>query len=153
MEWGYNVTINTSAGSDSVVNLGDSVTIDGGGGNDEILNSSERQGNTIHYYPDYVGYNRYGRNVVFKYNSGDDNDIFYGFKSDSTLSICGGAYLTTENGDDVIVTVGDGEITLVCAAKLSKINIVGMETNSIVINNTKSNTDKSNHFTLVRTTT
>lgn len=54
--------------------------------------------------------------AVFKYAMGGGDDT-------SLLSIMGGFYSTQVSGGDVIVTVGDGKITLVGAADLSTIRI------------------------------
>lgn len=101
---GAQVSINSGAGNDSIYNGGDSVTINTGKSNDSIYN--------------------HGKNVVFKYNLDDGNDtIYYGFRADSTLSIIGSKYSTKTSGEDVIVTVGKGKITLVGAASLDNVNI------------------------------
>ena len=122
------VTINTGEGNDYVPNSGSSVTITGGKGNDDIYNNCYRQSyGSIYYYPDYWNW---GSNVLFKYSSGDGNDIIYGFKADSTLSIGGGSYSTKKSGDNVIVTVGEGKISLIGAASLSKVNIKGTKATS-----------------------
>lgn len=102
---GFNVTISGGAGDDSIVNdLSKNVTISGGGGNDEIqlLTTTE---NTIIY------------------TSGDGNDCIQGFTSGDTLIISGDSYSTTQSSDDIIVTVGEGKITLLGAATLSAVNI------------------------------
>ena len=118
------VTINTGDGNDSIRNYGSSVTISGGKGNDSIYNNCYRKDDgSIYYYNDNDG-----KNVLFKYEEGDGKDIIYGFKSDSTLSISGSSYSTTKSGDDIIFTVGNGKISLIGAANLSKVNIVGEET-------------------------
>ena len=101
---GSSVIINGDAGNDSIKNKGAGVTIIGGKGNDSIKNT--------------------GENVLFQYTDGDDNDVIEGFNSTSTLSISGGSYSTQRSGNDVIVTVGGGRITLQGAASLSKVNIV-----------------------------
>jgi hypothetical protein len=133
---GDSVTINTGDGNDSVRNsYGDSVTISGGKGNDSIYNNCFRQDDgSIYYWDDDSG-----SNVVFKYEEGDGNDIIYGFKKNSTLSIAG-SYSSMTSGSDIIFTVGDGKITLVDAASLSKVNVKGTnapaETNSWKLNGT-----------------
>lgn len=117
-----NVTINTGAGDDSIkVAMSSLVTIDAGVGNDSIFNNCYLiYDGSIQYYRD-----DYGKNMLFKYSSGDGNDKIYGFKANSTLSIGGGSYSTKKSGDDIIVTVDDGSILLKNAASLSSINIDG----------------------------
>ena len=118
---GDNVTINGDVGNDQIENYGDnSITIDGGAGYDTIINNCD---SALVPYDDSDG-----SYVLFKYNSGDGSDIIYGFRADSTLSISGGSYSTTKSGNDVIVTVGDGKISLIGAASLSKVNIKGDKT-------------------------
>ena len=117
------VSISGSAGNDFIHNYGDSVKVNGGDGNDSINNGGANaiidggNGN------DTIINN--GSNVVFNYSLGESNDIIYGFKSDSTLSITGGSYFTTKSGSDIIVTVGEGKISLIGAAELNKVNING----------------------------
>ena len=108
---GYIATINTGAGNDTVYNDGWSnyCTINTGAGRDLIsLDSSS-------YF-----------NVII-YNNGDGNDVIYGLDDTSTLSISGSSYSTTKSGDNIIVTVDDGKITLVGAASLDTLNIEGTE--------------------------
>ncbi|MBQ9488091.1 MAG: hypothetical protein IJU91_09910, partial [Selenomonadaceae bacterium] len=120
--YGTNTSISGGAGNDSINNWGSNVTIIGGTGNDTIYNNWNFDTNSI--VDDSFNW---GRNVLFKYNSGDGNDIIYGFKADSTLSIDGGSYSTTTSGSNIIVTVGKGKISLIGAASLSKVNIDGTE--------------------------
>ena len=115
------VTIDGGKGNDVIKNTGNNIIISGGESNDTIYNACERLSNGSIYYMD----NNYGKNVLFKYTLGDGNDLIYGFKANSTLSITGGVYATTtKNGNDVIVTVGRDKITLQGAATLSTVNIV-----------------------------
>ena len=116
-----NVSINGGAGNDSVwnwartewnsdtntsetVETGDNVTLSGGTGNDYIYNGA-------------------GVNVVFQYNTGDGNDTISGFNETSTLAVTGAKYSTKKSGDNVIVTVDKGKITLNGAASLGSVNI------------------------------
>lgn len=105
--------INGDIGNDSIVNGCYYVTIDGGEGNDMISLSSNAINNLI------------------QYSFGDGNDIIYGFKADSTLQIGDGSgtYSTTKSDSDIIITVGDGKITLVGSASLSSLKIDGIEVN------------------------
>ena len=49
---------------------------------------------------------------IIVYTKGDGNDIIYGFDGDDRLSIVGGSYSMAKSGDDVIVKVSKGKITL-----------------------------------------
>ena len=82
-------------------------TINAGKGNDSIKNT--------------------GKNVLFNYSNGDGNDIITGFNATSSLSISGGEYSTIKSDKNIIVTVGDGKITLVGAASFKNLNIIGTE--------------------------
>ena len=99
-------TVTGGDGSDlvSVTSFGSHSTISGGKGNDTITNNG-------------------GTNILFQYATGDGNDTITGFNANSTLSIIG-SYSTAKSGDNILVTVGDGKITLVGAASLSSVNIV-----------------------------
>ncbi|MBQ3337436.1 MAG: hypothetical protein IJG80_08545 [Selenomonadaceae bacterium] len=103
-------SINAGAGDDYISNDGGAhVTIDGGIGNDII---SLRQ----------IGYLASSLNVI-QYVEGDGNDSITGFNFNDTLQIAASKYSTKTSGDDIVVTVGDGKITLAGAASLSSINI------------------------------
>ena len=128
-----NLSIDGGAGNDSIVNFGSQITINGGKGNDSIYNACYRvKDNSIYSIPS----DDYGKNVLFECSEGDGNDIIYGFKADSRLSIGEGkgAYSTQESGSDIVVTVEDGKITLKGAADLERVNIVG-EYNPLVSTN------------------
>ena len=121
--YGNETSIEGGANNDYIYNIGENrliegslilggyaVTIDGGTGNDYIFNS--------------------GNKVLFKYNEGDDNDVIEGFNETSTLRIGDGdgtySKKTSEDGFDIIVTVGNGTITLKDAAILiDSVNIEG----------------------------
>ena len=104
--YGNSETINAGAGDDYIYNSGDNVTIETGKGNDSITNDG-------------------GENILFKYENGDGNDLIQGFNETSTLSIVVGTYSSQKSGDDVIVTVGTGNITLQGVANLNTLNIAG----------------------------
>ena len=94
------------AGNDSIRNSSDNVTISGGKGNDTISAWSSK-------------------NALIKYTSGDGNDMVWNFNETSTLQISGGYYSTQKSDDNVIVTVGKGNVTLTNVANLSKLKIKG----------------------------
>jgi len=101
-------------GNDSILNcVADSVTINGGAGDDSIQN---RDGN-----------------VLIIYAAGDGNDWIQGFNETSTLSVGGAPYSSRQSGDDLILTVGDGSITLGNASTLDA-NIIGTSTTLTLTN-------------------
>ena len=122
--YGNNVSMSGGNGNDSICNGGIWDSFIGAyitGGSDVTINGGEGD-DTI--------YHSYGENLLIEYNSGDGNDIIYGFKADSTLSIGGGSYSTEKSGSDIIVTVGNGKISLIGAASLDKVNIKGTKGSS-----------------------
>ena len=128
-----NVDINAGAGNDSIDNSGDSVSIDAGDGDDTITTSGANVTVTGGKGDDSITTS--GANVTFTYNDGDGLDTVYGFNATSTLKIGGdtGTYSTQTSGNDIVVTVGDGSITLKDAASLSSVNISGKEVNPLLI--------------------
>lgn len=64
-------------------------------------------------------------NNVIIYNLGDGNNTIYGFNDNDTLSIASGTYATKKSGDNVVVTVGEGKITLIGASSNYLLNIEG----------------------------
>ena len=118
-----NVLIDCGAGNDVVDNSGNHSTISGGSGNDTIWNGGSNV--TIEGGKGDDNLASGGDNVLFKYANGDGNDIVYGFNATDTLEISGAKYSTAKSGEDVIVTVGKGNITLSGAASLSAVNIRG----------------------------
>ncbi len=127
------VTILGGNESDTIINyMGRGVSINGGAGNDSIFNVANVWSSEIRNSPDkmtidagtgndYI-YND-GKNILFKYASGDGFDSIVGFNETSTLSIAGSKYSTNKSGNDVIVTVDKGKITLQGAANLNSVNI------------------------------
>ena len=99
---GSNVSIYGGAGSDSIYNTfanssdfstGKNVTINGGLGNDSIASASNGK-------------------TVFEYDIGGGHDVIYGYNSNETLQINSSSYSTMVSGNDFIVFVGTGSITL-----------------------------------------
>ena len=145
---GNSVTINGAAGSDYIYNNeGQGVSINGGAGDDSIQNglvyvssgySSFGANSTIDGSAgnDYIN-NICSSNVLFQYRAGDGFDIIEGFNATSTLSISGDEYTTQRSGSDIIVNVGDGKITLKGAASLSAVNIAGVYKNPFNITGTE----------------
>ena len=95
----HNAIINAGAGNDIIrYDSGNNGTINGGAGNDSITMGASRSKNTL---------------II--YNEGDGNDTIDGLNSTSTLQIGGGTgtYYKETVDYDVILTVGEGKITLV----------------------------------------
>ncbi len=146
---GSNVVLSGGDGNDTLSNRGTDSRLDGGTGDDLIYNGYryyEPRG--IFYALDDEDlasgyYNADGStltggtgndtlrncadNVLIAYGAGDGSDLIEGFNATSTLSIAGSAYSKATVGDDLIVTVGEGLITLRGAASLSSVNIDGTE--------------------------
>ncbi|MBR0103098.1 MAG: hypothetical protein IJQ01_06330, partial [Selenomonadaceae bacterium] len=71
-----------------------------------------------------------GYKTLYQYKAGDGNDKISGFTATDTLQIGGGngSYSSQTSGNNIIVTVGTGKISLMGAASLSAVNIDGKET-------------------------
>ena len=147
---GQNVTLSAGNGNDTIISHGSKSFLEGGAGDDSIINGYRYYAPWNAFYDSdsdaYNGNNstissgvgndtikNCGKNVCFEYASGDGNDLIEGFNTTSTLNISG-TYSSTKGGSDVVVTVGNGKITLQGAASLSKVNIVSAEKNSWKIN-------------------
>ncbi|MBE8949928.1 MAG: hypothetical protein SR3Q1_04935 [Quinella sp. 3Q1] len=118
---GANVSIDGGDGNDLIRSEGSSVKMDAGAGDDTLDNWSDSVTIEAGTGNDYI-YNK-GNKVLFQYASGDGNDTIVGFNGTSTLSIAGSKYSTKKSGDNVIVTVDKGKITLQGAASVSSVNI------------------------------
>lgn len=146
--YGAKATVNGGAGNDLIYNEGiflinedgeilgtfsveDKFSIDGGAGNDYIYNVNERailNGGTGDDVIDLQD----STNALVKYTAGDGNDTIKGFNTTSTLQIGGGTgtYSSAKSGDNLILTVGTGSITLIDAAT-QKLNILGKENSAL----------------------
>ena len=94
---GINVTITGGAGDDSIFNKCSDVSIIGGSGDDVISLSGNSKNNFI------------------QYTAGDGNDTIWGMSEGNAKLQIGdgtGTYSTQPGGDDVIIKVGTGSITL-----------------------------------------
>jgi len=159
---GIRVTVNALSGSDTVENTGSRTIIDAGDDSDLITNTngkfvtikagagadkisvsggekniiSGNAGNdSIYIAPTET-------ELLIQYKSGDGNDIIYGFNENSTLQLGDGTstYAQTAEGNDIIITNADGQITLSGAATLPAVNIAGRIPKGIVVNNISPNT-------------
>ena len=126
------VTVDGGDGNDDLANYASNVSLFGGAGNDEFWNESSNVTITGGAGKDTVWTNS-GSNVVFTFADGDGADVIYGFNATSTLQIGDGlgSYSSTASGDDIVVTVGKGRVSLMGAASLSAVNIAGEESNNV----------------------
>ena len=130
--FGDSNTLSTGDDDDLIELGGNSNSIDASEGNDLILIYSGTD-NTINAGKgDDLLYLGSSVAVLINYDIGNGNDSILGFNETSKLSIAGDSYFTQTVDDDVIVTVGDGLITLIDAASLQAINI-----NEEIITNSK----------------
>ncbi|MBR1396404.1 MAG: hypothetical protein IJ563_02585, partial [Selenomonadaceae bacterium] len=112
--YGY-VTIDGGSGDDKIQSNNDPrVSINGGSGNDSIYSSYGNyvtiKGGTGN---DTITKGNYTYNNVFQYANGDGNDIINGYTAYDTIQITSGTVnSTTTSGQDIIVNVGSGKMTL-----------------------------------------
>ena len=109
---GEDVTIVGGDGNDIIDNYEEDASINGGAGNDDIYNSSDGEEVTINGGLGNDTLYLTGDRQVVNYAAGDGNDVVYNFGSTDTLNITSGTYTTTKSGNDLIVNVGSGSITL-----------------------------------------
>ena len=138
---GSYVTVNASSGNDTIDNRGTCSSISGGAGDDSIISSSGSyatinggSGNDTITGSSYTD--------VFQYADGDGNDVITGYSSADTIKITNGTYSTQISGDDVIVKVGSGSITLK-NANGTTLNIEPKLTPSPIKSVTLTNSDKT----------
>ena len=148
----WNSTVSGGDGSDTINVTYGNASVDGGAGNDRISLGA----NDIYYAKTVSGgtgddtiYGNSNATVgnMYKYTSGDGNDLMYYFKTTDTLQIGNGGtsdtYSKATVGSDVFVSVGNGVITLSGVASLATLNIAGTEVvtdEGAYINNTVSGT-------------
>ncbi len=114
--------VNGGNGSDYILVVGDKNSVSAGADNDILEIFGDR--NTINSGKgnDFVAID--GSKNIIEYVDGDGNDVIEGFDSQSTLKISDNGYSTIKSGNDVIVKVGNGSISLIGAASIP-VNIVG----------------------------
>ncbi len=97
---GSRVSISGGKGKDVIdTGSGDSMTVVGGKGNDTIIGSTLRA-------------------EVYQYAKGDGKDVIYGFDRKDIFHVVDGAIKKfTKKGDDLILKIGSGKVTLKGAAE------------------------------------
>ena len=109
------VTIDTGDGNDSISNWNSSeVSILSGAGDDSITNNSDNVTIIAGTGNDLISLSSGVENNLIQYNVGDGNDSIWGLDENSSLRIGDGndSYSTVVSGDDIIINVGEGSITL-----------------------------------------
>ena len=107
-----NVSVDAGNGNDTIYGGGQNISIDGGAGNDyiQLFISSDDvtvkagKGNDI-----IRSYSTLGN--IFQYSNGDGKDVIYNFSDNDTLQISGTSSTLT-SGNDTVIKVGSGSITL-----------------------------------------
>ena len=116
------------AGKDSIFNSAANVTITGGADNDTLVNSANDdfldsgagddlislggKNNTVRGGTGNDTIYNDGKEQTYYYFDGDGNDTIIGFNEGDTISIAEGKYTSAKSGNDVIIKVGAGSITL-----------------------------------------
>ena len=121
------VSIVGGAGKDSITNTKTKVTINAGADNDRIVNSAASVSIIAGAGNDLVSIGANAKSNVITYTAG--NDTIKGFNATSTLKLGNGSatYTKTIDDDNIILTIGDGSVTLTGAASLTKPKILGEE--------------------------
>lgn len=133
--WGDYATINTYAGSDTVHNLGDTIQIDTGTGDDSIYSYSYYGTINAGTGDDIVSLDSSAHDNIIQYANGDGDDVIYNLGTNNTLSISGGSYSSQVSGNNILVNVGSGTITLSGSNAANIIDSTGTTTPTSSTNN------------------
>lgn len=105
--------------------------LNGGAGNDQILIDDtayatlpRKSNNTIlgGQGDDLIAIEDTKIPVVLRYKAGDGKDYVFGYDKNDTIQIVNSEYSTKKSGQDVVITIGKGSVTLM-GAKGKKLNI------------------------------
>lgn len=147
-----NVTVDGGAGDDTIQSNDNRVSLAGGDGNDYVSTNGWWSGVTLNggrgddtIFGGGYGSSYYGK--LIQYADGDGNDLVRGFDRYDTLQLLGGTIdETLKDGNDYIIKVGDGTITLQGAAEVpinvlrSDGTLATINPDINIINNTVDNT-------------
>ncbi|MBR4903226.1 MAG: hypothetical protein IKZ53_00980 [Selenomonadaceae bacterium] len=143
--YGASNNIKGGAGNDNIRLYSDGKTpaggntIDGGAGNDLIAINDKayaklprKSNNTIigGQGSDTVSIEETNIPVVISYRAGDGDDYIFGYDKNDTIQIVNSEYSTSRSGQNIIITVGKGKITL-DSAKGKTLNIKKVTDNSL----------------------
>ncbi|MBR2179024.1 MAG: hypothetical protein IJ862_01335, partial [Selenomonadaceae bacterium] len=124
------VTIDGGSGNDYIINSGGYGSINGGTGDDTIYATSGISSTKEEYMTVVGGKGNdritvtYVNKTLIQYANGDGSDTIHGYNETDTIHITEGSYITQESGNDVIINVGSGSMT-VKDAKGKTLNIIG----------------------------
>lgn len=143
--YGANNNIKGGQGNDNIRLYSDGKTpaggntLDGGAGNDFITINDKayaklprKSNNTIigGQGSDTVSIEETNIPVVISYRAGDGDDYIFGYDKNDTIQIVNSEYSTSRSGQNIIITVGKGKITLE-GAKGKTLNIKKVTDNSL----------------------
>ena len=113
-------------GNDTILNYGAYNVISGGEGNDSIANASTGEYSSTEggLGDDVIILSTSSAHNLIRYALGDGNDVVMGFNSDDILDITNGVYKKSNDGNDLVITVGNGSIRFPGLAG-GAINILG----------------------------
>ena len=141
-DFGWFATMNGGNGNDTViVNEVYYNSVNGGAGNDKISLEGSRRNTVIGGKGNDTIYSSDSYGNIYRYASGDGNDVIYGYNANDTINITSGNYKKTTSGKNVVLTVGEGKITLVGAKgmdiniKKGKFSYAAPQNSSVVGNN------------------
>lgn len=148
-------TIKGGDGDDTIENTANRVTIDGGDGNDSIISSNERVSINGGSGNDYIS-SKYSQATInadtgddtisldnesyiydnlIQYADGDGNDVVENYHIDDIIQITSGILNgSLISGEDVILKIGNGSITLKQAANKA-ITIKNVDGSMTILNN------------------
>ena len=129
--FGESSEVNGENGNDTILSVNDFATITGGKSNDLIIVAADDAISNIGIDIDAIGFSTYSQYNVIRYTAGDGNDSIVGFDETDLLQIGDGTgtYSAWIDGDNIVVRVDRGSVTLLNAANVS-VHIDGIQSQS-----------------------